>query len=328
MVKSILETSQKVAYKTIYNAFLNNKRSHAYLISATKGAPTKEMAIFLAQSFLCENPAPLACEECLTCIRVADGSYSDFILVDGSKSTIKKEDVEYIQSAFSKTALEIKGLKIYIIHLIEKATAGAINSLLKFLEDPTDDVVAILTTENINMVLDTIISRCQLLRLMTFSKEEIIAEIENKGVDHEDALILSSKYSDVEDIMDIYENHEFIMIKDLVVETVVQIEKNISGLNYFVQNEVMPKIKKDKNNCFVYLDLLETLLQDVLKLSLGQQILFVNQKDTLTKLVMEKINVQKMIEHIMLEKNKIFFNCEVNLLLDSLFYKIVYDKGE
>ncbi|MDD3383345.1 MAG: hypothetical protein WC123_01100 [Bacilli bacterium] len=328
MIKNILETSQKVAYKTIQNAFLHDKKSHAYLISASKGAPTKEMAIFLAQSFLCENPSPLACEECLTCIRVADGSYSDFILVDGSKATIKKEDVEYIQSAFSKTALENKGLKIYVIHMIEKATAGAINSLLKFLEDPTDDVVAILTTENINMVLDTIISRCQLLRLMTFSKQEIINEIQGKGVDHEDALILSSKYSDIEEIMEIYNNQEFVMIKDLVIETVIQIEKDILGLNYFIQKEVMPKIKKDKNNCFIYLDLLETLLQDVLKLSLGQEILFVNQKDILTKLVMEKVNVQKMIEHIMIEKNKIFLNCEVNLLLDSLFYKIVYNKGE
>ena len=73
--------------------------------------------------------------------------------------------------------------KVYadIIHLIEKATIGAMNSLLKFLEEPVDDVVAIITTQNISKVLATIISRCQLIRLKDYSSYDLENLLINNG---------------------------------------------------------------------------------------------------------------------------------------------------
>jgi hypothetical protein len=86
-------------------------------------------------------------------------------------------------------SLEVNGKKIYIIHLIEKATIGAMNSLLKFLEEPVDDVVAIITTQNISKVLATIISRCQLIRLKDYSSLDLENYLISEGFDAEDAYL-------------------------------------------------------------------------------------------------------------------------------------------
>ena len=96
-VKEKLETTQKVACRVLSNAFGNNKVSQAFLLNGEKGAPVEEVAMFIAQSIVCDNDT-LACETCIDCLRVKDGNYADLIVVDGSKENIKKSDIDNIQS--------------------------------------------------------------------------------------------------------------------------------------------------------------------------------------------------------------------------------------
>ena len=99
-INNYLKIYQPVIYQTFSNALINDQLSHAYLIYGQVGTPLFEIALFLAKSILCDSPNPLACDSCLTCLRIDDGNYSDFIVFDGSKSTIKKENVATIESAF------------------------------------------------------------------------------------------------------------------------------------------------------------------------------------------------------------------------------------
>ena len=92
-VKEKLETTQKVANKVLKNAFENNKVSQAFLLNGEKGAPVEEIALFIAQSIVCDQSA-LACENCIECNRIKDGNYADLIIVDGNKNNIKKDDIE------------------------------------------------------------------------------------------------------------------------------------------------------------------------------------------------------------------------------------------
>jgi DNA polymerase-3 subunit delta' len=191
--EALIKQTQSIVYQTLVNAFSSNKINHAFLLSGLKGSPIKESAIYVAQSLVCENPAPLACEECLSCLRIANQSYADFIYIDGELGTIKKEEIENLQSSFSKSGVEAKGLKIYIINQLEKATASATNSLLKFLEEPYDDVVGILTTQNQSQILETIISRSQVLRIKTYSKDYLVNELLNSGISQEDVNMTTSQ---------------------------------------------------------------------------------------------------------------------------------------
>jgi DNA polymerase III subunit delta' len=325
--EALIKQTQSVVYQTLVNAFASNKINHAFLLSGLKGSPIKESAIYVAQSLVCENPNPLACEECLSCLRIANQSYADFIYIDGELGTIKKEEIEGLQSSFSKSGVEAKGLKIYIINQLEKATASAANSLLKFLEEPYDDVIGILTTQNQSQILETIISRSQVLRIKSYSKDYLGAELLNSGINQEDVNILVSKYSDINQILEVMNNTDYPTIKALVIETFTTLVNQPESLNFFAINQVNPKIA-DKKSVVLFLDLLETLITDVVKLKIGESIVFSNQIDILNQALNKRLNYQKLNELIMLAQGSVGFNLNVGLLLDNLFYQIRYEGNE
>jgi DNA polymerase-3 subunit delta' len=325
--EALIKQTQSVVYQTLVNAFDSNKINHAFLLSGLKGSPIKESAIYVAQSLVCENPNPLACEECLSCLRIANQSYADFIYIDGELGTIKKEEIEGLQSSFSKSGVEAKGLKIYIINQLEKATASAANSLLKFLEEPYDDVIGILTTQNQSQILETIISRSQVLRIKSYSKDYLGAELLNSGINQEDVNILVSKYSDINQILEVMNNTDYPTIKALVIETFTTLVNQPESLNFFAINQVNPKIA-DKKSVVLFLDLLETLITDVVKLKIGESIVFSNQIDILNQALNKRLNYQKLNELIMLAQGSVGFNLNVGLLLDNLFYQIRYEGNE
>ena len=103
-VEKYLKTYQPVIYQTFLNSLQKDQLSHAYLLSGSNGSPLLDVAHFFAKSILCDDPSPLACNSCITCLRVDDGNYPDYFVFDGSKSTIKKENVTTIESAFEKKA--------------------------------------------------------------------------------------------------------------------------------------------------------------------------------------------------------------------------------
>ena len=92
-----LEKYQPFIYNTFINSLKFNKVSQAYLIKGSDGTPTLDIALFLAKTLICEEPSPLACSSCLNCIRFEEGNYADFMLIDGSKNTIKVGDIENLQ---------------------------------------------------------------------------------------------------------------------------------------------------------------------------------------------------------------------------------------
>jgi DNA polymerase-3 subunit delta' len=325
--EALIKQTQSIVYQTLVNAFSSNKINHAFLLTGLKGSPIKESAIYVAQSLVCENPSPLACEECLSCLRIANQSYADFIYIDGELGTIKKEEIENLQSSFSKSGVEAKGLKIYIINQLEKATASATNSLLKFLEEPYDDVVGILTTQNQSQVLDTIVSRSQVLRIKTYSKDYLVTELLNSGINQEDVNILVSKYSDINQILEVMNNTDYPAIKALAIEAFTVLVNEPDSLNFFAINQLNPKIA-DKKSVVLFLDLLETLITDVVKLNIGENIVFSNQNDILNKALNKRLNYQKLNELIMLAQGSVGFNLNVGLLLDNLFYQIRYEGNE
>ncbi|MDY6786556.1 MAG: hypothetical protein SVK54_00345, partial [candidate division WOR-3 bacterium] len=69
--------------------------------------------------------------------------------------------------------------KVIIVKNIERMRKEASNSFLKLLEEPPSDTVLILTTDNINYILPTIISRCQILKFGYLSDSAIRQYIES-----------------------------------------------------------------------------------------------------------------------------------------------------
>ena len=329
-VAKYLETKQPIIYRTFVRSLQNHHLSHAYLISGNPGTPLLQVAKYLAKSILCDNPDPLACNNCITCLRVDDENYPDFIVLDGSVKTIKKEEVGNIEEQFEKTAFESKGIMIYIIHLVENMGVEAINSILKFLEEPGSEIYAFLTTNNENNVLPTIISRCQLLRLKLVNRQEVIEDAISLNVPQEDAELLSYFYNDGELIYDIVNDKEKVDdykdAKDAFVDFLEALKKDDKReAIYYAQTSIIPLVKTKESARF-FLDMLVEGFEDILNIQQGKSPIL-KSYDTILKELSDKLaHVDESLIEILKDRNLINLNVNTSLLMDHLVFSIIEEK--
>ena len=325
-VEKYLKNYQPVIYQTFVNSLQKDQLSHAYLISGNNGAPLLDVATFFAKSILCDDPSPLACNSCITCLRVDDGNYPDFFVFDGSKATIKKEAVTTIESAFEKKAFENKGIRVYILHLIENMTIEAINSILKFLEEPGQKVYAFLTTNNENVILPTIISRCQVLRLKLIDKNIVIKTAIEEGVEKKDAELLSYFYNDGELIKEILEdkesNNAFFTAKTCFEEIIeVLAEGDANDIIYQSQSNVVNKIKS-KESCRYFINMLVMAYEDMINIK-NQKSVFLESYATILETLANKLShLDESLIELLKCSGVINTNVNIALLIDHLFYTI------
>jgi len=320
-IKEYLEKYQPIVYKTFTNALLSGRLSHAYLLSGHTGMPLKESAIFLAKSLLCDNPSPLACEKCITCLRVDEGNYADLMIIDGEVDKIKRADVERIMNNFDKTALEEKGIMIYILHLVETMTANTVNTILKFLEEPGKNVYAFLTTENESKILPTILSRTQIFRFNERPQQEVIDEALSYGVSNEDAEMLSYFYNDGETIKAFAQTPEYQAAINALNEQLEAMLINADNAIYVCQRHIIPQIK-DRNIAKIYVKMLTNVFQDLVNISVNQDITLKSYDKILHELSGILKNIDKSLIILMSTISKIELNVNIPLILDHLIYEI------
>ena len=326
-VAKYLETKQPIIYRTFVRSLQNHHLSHAYLISGNPGTPLLEVAKYLAKSILCDSPDPLACNNCITCLRIDDNNYPDFIVLDGSKSTIKKEQVGNIETQFEKTAFESKGIMIYIIHLVENMGVEAINSILKFLEEPGSEIYAFLTTNNENNVLPTIISRCQLLRLKLVNRQEVIDEAVSLNVPKEDAELLSYFYNDAELIYDVLDNkdekEDYEDAKNAFIEFLNALKKDDKREAIFVSQKSIIPLVKTKESARFFLDMLVEAFEDILNIQQGKKPILESYATILNELSNKLSHVDESLIEILKDRNLINLNVNTSLLMDHLVLHII-----
>ncbi len=322
-----LEKNQPIIYKTFTNSLKNHTLSHAFLLVGNPGTPLYEVAQYLAKSILCDEPSPLACNNCITCLRIDSDNYPDIIKLDGSKATIKKEDVLNIESRFEKTAFETKGIMIYIINQVENMTLEAVNSVLKFLEEPESEIYAFLTTNNVNNVLPTIVSRCQTLPLKSIPRDQVINDAIGLFINQEDAELLSYFYNDSELIYDFLNDEE-------QSENYFEAKKALKGLLdtmlngksrdviYYSQKEIVPKINSKEELRF-FIDFLSQVYEDMLNIISNREISLKSYDTILNSLVKILPHIEDSLVEILKTRNIVNLNVNIGLLLDHLIIKLV-----
>lgn len=236
MIREEIEKSQPVAYQILKNSLTTGKSAHAYLFVGEKGTPKMETAILLAQSLLCDQDG-FACEVCETCQRIKNGTYTDCICVDGENKSIKKEAILHIQEEFTKTALEQKGKKVYILNRAENATTEALNSLLKFLEEPSNDVTAILIVEQADRLLPTIVSRCQMIPFKKNKLSDSIKRAKEQGLEALDAYLCAKCTGNLNDIQAMFEDENYQAARYLTLLTIEKFKDDPYQVIFEVQRE-------------------------------------------------------------------------------------------
>lgn len=312
-IKDYLKNKQPFVYQTFLNAINNDQLSHAYLLVGENGTPLKETALFLAKSLLCDSPDPLACENCITCIRVDNNQYADIIIEDGSESNIKKEDIDHIISTFSRTSIESKGKVIYIIHLVETLKPVVINALLKFLEEPGKNTYAFLTTQNEARVLPTIISRSQRLVLRLTPRNEVIEEAKKLDTPIDDIELLSYFYNDPETIKNMTLDDKYKTTKECLNEFINNM-LNKNDLFFVVENKLLSEIS-DKEHARIFLDMLTSVFEDIIRAQNGENI-FLTSYD---KIIKELATHLKHVDSSLLELITLRSQLDINVTVASVF---------
>ena len=329
-VAKYLENKQPIIYKTFVRSLENKHLSHAYLISGNPGTPLLEVAKYLAKSILCDEPSPLACNNCITCLRIDDNNYPDFIVLDGSKANIKKDEVNSIETQFEKTAFESKGIMIYILHLVENMSVEAINSILKFLEEPGSEIYAFLTTNNENNVLPTIISRCQLLRLKLVNREEVIEDAISLNVPQEDAELLSYFYNDGELIYDILndedEKDNYEDAKTAFIEFLEALKKEDNREAIFYAEKSIIPLVRTKESARFFLDMLVEGFEDILNIQHSKSPILKSYDTILQDLAKKLSHIDESLIEILKDRNLINLNVNTSLLIDHLVLNIIKEQ--
>ena len=210
-------SEQGIAYKILVNSIVNNKCSHAYLINTNGYSKGFDLAVSFAKYILCplNKTNNQNCVNCNQCHLIDENAFSDLKIISSDGLWIKKEQTDELQSAFSLKSIN-SGKLVYIINGVENLNVSASNSILKFLEEPSDGIVAILVTDNIYNVLNTIVSRCQVINL------------NNVGVKSDNMLvnIASNLFNDSGKIDEFVSDNDSMDKVSHVIDFIVYLDKN------------------------------------------------------------------------------------------------------
>lgn len=180
------------------------------LLTGLPGVGKRSMAYFLSQWILCEKNGlntlpddgqgglfggisepvseidpqadPRPCRQCGSCQKAEHGTWIDFTEIQSEDDSLKIDQFRKLKSSLGFGGHE-GAYRIVLIPDADRMTIQAANSVLKLLEEPPVGWIFLLTAADSSLLLPTIVSRCQTIRLKPFSKEALTELLEAEGID-------------------------------------------------------------------------------------------------------------------------------------------------
>ncbi|MEG0978189.1 MAG: hypothetical protein RSE56_02995, partial [Bacilli bacterium] len=151
-------------YEQINKVISSGKINHAYLLETKNYDDVKTLVLDISKQLI-------TCKANLSDVKIQkiyqqidNGTFNDFYFIERDGAYIKKEQLLKLQDEFKNKSIN-NGIRLYVIYEADKLNKASANTILKFLEEPNDNIIALLVTKNRYQVLSTILSRCQLLTI-------------------------------------------------------------------------------------------------------------------------------------------------------------------
>lgn len=204
--------------KNLINYYHEDKLSHAYLIETNDIDKCLTELKYVLKNINCPHEYKDNCSNCNLCNLLDNNYLPSFIVIEPDGINIKKEQILDLKSRFSTMPLYTKE-NIYIIKEAEKLNQSSANTMLKFLEEPEDNILGFFLCYNANNVISTIASRCEIIKVYYKNNEDTIynneyfsnvynylrkIELEKKyGIMYNKSMLLNL-YSEKEDYVNIF----------------------------------------------------------------------------------------------------------------------------
>ena len=298
---------QNFAKKYLTNSIKSNMVSHAYMFEGPNGIGKNTMArelaaILLEMENLFNSP--------------------DYIKKKPDGNSIKIAQIRKLQSDI--LVKPYKSYKIYVIDEAQKMTVEAQNALLKTLEEPPKYAIIILITDNKESLLDTIKSRCEIIKFTPIPMQEVASYLTMNGIDSKRASLLANfSRGSMKKAIELSESEEFHLMREEVQKYV---ETFLNG-NLIEIMDIQSSIEKYKDQITNVLDLLINYFRDIMMvkenvdnsmiINLDRLIFVKNMSNKTTYSQLSKI-----IDIIEETKNKLRSNCNFNISIQVMTLNI------
>ena len=180
------------AVKLLKHHVQDQTTRHAYLFIGPESVGKRTLAIRFAQALSCERADPLGeiCGECRACRLISEGTFPDLDVL-APDPTIQVDDVRALQRRLALAPYE-GPWRIPLLENFHHASISASNAMLKTLEEPPDKVVLLLTALSQELLLPTVVSRCEVIPLRSVSSLIISSALEDHEVESDRAKMLAT----------------------------------------------------------------------------------------------------------------------------------------
>ena len=215
-----------------------NKMSHAYLIETNNLEKCYLDLLEVIKQIFCQNEYNKECNKCNICNLVNQNYLPSLVVISPDGMNIKKEQIVELKKKFSTVPIYTKE-NIYVIKNAEKLNGASANTMLKFLEEPEQNILGFFITNNANNVISTIRSRCEVIKVLYDIHELDINNITNDiNKDKFDVAIEYLFKIEVEKKLGIMYNRDVVLNKFSEREDI----KTVFKIIFIIYEELLKKV--------------------------------------------------------------------------------------
>ena len=309
---------QELPVKILTNELNKNKLSHAYIFETNNYTKAYDLIIQFIKYIACPDSTKKEHDEntCYICSSINSNNFIELKIIDPDNLQIKKEEMIDLQKEFMSKAIS-GNKKIYLIKNAERLNSSSSNAILKFLEEPEENIIAILMVNSRYNLLKTILSRCQVIPLNKTREEKSAEEI-----------IYMNFFSKEE------YNEDTISKIELFIQNTIKFvknyEKNIKDALLYT-NETFHENFKTREEALIAFEIIKMLYYDILSaMEKGKYVYFSKYADELN-VIKESNKLENIVEKLNIVMNsieKIKYNVNLSLLIDKYLMEVggIYDR--
>lgn len=183
------------AVRLLKKHIVSRQVRHAYLFTGPDSIGKRTLALRFAQALNCQTAVQdgSVCGTCRACRLTLEGKFPDTHIIEAEEgaTVLRVDQIRDLQRQLALTPYEAKW-RIAVLLRFHEAHDSAANALLKTLEEPSPQVVLLLSARSVESLLPTIVSRCELFNLRAPTRDQLEKALVGLGESEQRAHLLAA----------------------------------------------------------------------------------------------------------------------------------------